>query len=102
MATINVTEQDFEQIIAENKTVLVDFWAEWCPPCKMIAPVLEELDQQIEELTVVKVNADENPNLLQKFQIMSIPTLKLFKNGEEVKTTVGFKPLEELKAWVNA
>ena len=96
MAIINASDNDFAQNIAEG-VVLVDFWAPWCGPCKMIAPVLEELDGEIEgKAKIVKVDVDENQGTASKFGIMSIPTLLLFKDGEMVDKVVGFQPKEAL------
>lgn len=88
---INTTDEDFESVVLKsNKTVLVDFWAEWCGPCKAISPVLEMLASEYKsKLKVVKINIDEYPESGVKYSVMSIPTLLLFKNGEVVKTIVG-------------
>ena len=96
MAIINASDNDFAQNIEEG-VVLVDFWAPWCGPCKMIAPVLEELDGEIEgKANIVKVDVDENQGTASKYGIMSIPTLLLFKDGEMVDKVVGFQPKEAL------
>lgn len=103
MATIHATQESFQELIQEHKTVLVDFWAEWCAPCRVLSPILEELDAQTgDDLTIVKVNVDENPELSERFGIMSIPTMKLFRDGQEAKSLVGVTPLEELKDWVDS
>ena len=102
MAIVNTKDSDFGQTI-QNGVVLVDFWAPWCGPCKMIAPVLEELSGKLgDTVTIAKVNVDDNPETAGKYGVMSIPTLKLFKDGVEVGTQVGFRPLGELEAWVQA
>lgn len=94
----NITDQTFQDVIQKPGLVLVDFWAPWCGPCRILGPILEELDQQFEDMvTIAKVNVDENPTVSSQFSVMSIPTLKLFKNGEEMTTLVGVQPLETLQ-----
>ena len=97
-STKKVTDQSFqEDVLASDKPVLVDFWAEWCGPCKMVAPVLEEIaTQHSDKLTVAKLNIDENPRISQRYQVMSIPQMSVFKGGEIVKTIVGAKPKSAL------
>jgi thioredoxin len=88
-----VTEQTFEQEVLKSETpVLVDFWAEWCGPCHAIAPVLDEIANERDELKVVKLNIDEEPAVAQRYGVMSIPTLILFKDGEPQAAAVGAMP----------
>jgi thioredoxin 1 len=91
MGTKKVTDETFEADVLKNdKPVLVDYWAEWCGPCKMVAPVLEAIaEEHGDKLEIVKLNVDENPAVTQKYNIMNIPTLGVFKNGEVVKELVG-------------
>ena len=96
MTIVHATDNSFSQDI-EKGLVLVDFWATWCGPCKMIAPVLEELDAEMSEtVKIVKVDVDENQATASQFGIMSIPTLLIFKDGQPVDKAVGFQPKEAL------
>ncbi|HSL68168.1 MAG TPA: thioredoxin [Actinomycetota bacterium] len=99
MAVIgDVTDQDFdERVLKSNEPVLVDFWAEWCVPCHMVSPVVEEIGQEKgESLRVAKLNIDENPEVTRRYGVMSIPTLMLFKGGEEKARVVGARGKEAL------
>jgi thioredoxin 1 len=93
-STKTVTDATFQDdVLTSDKPVLVDFWAEWCGPCKMVGPVLEEIAaEHAEKLTVVKLNIDENPQTARDYQILSIPTMSVFADGKIVKSIVGAKP----------
>ncbi|MGO0060047.1 thioredoxin [Brevibacillus fluminis] len=99
MAIVNVSDQSFGQEVEQSGTVLVDFWAPWCGPCKMIAPVLEQIDSEVgSQMKIVKLNVDDNPDTAGRFGVMSIPTLIVFKDGQPVDKLVGFQPKEALMA----
>jgi thioredoxin 1 len=96
---IEVTDTSFQaEVIESTDPVLVDFWAPWCGPCRMVAPVLEEIASERENLRVVKLNVDENQQTAAKFEVLSIPTLILFKNGAVAKKVVGAYPKKKLEA----
>ena len=96
-----INSQEFDNTI-ESGVVVVDFFATWCGPCKMLSPVIDELSGELENVNFVKVDIDQSMDLAQKFKIVSVPTLKVFKNGEEVDTLMGFLPKEVLKSKVEA
>ncbi|MBR6407850.1 MAG: thioredoxin [Clostridia bacterium] len=100
MAEIIITEQNFEaEVVSSDIPVLVDFWATWCGPCRMLAPIIEEIsEEQSGKVKVGKVNVDEQPALAAKFGVMSIPTVMVFKNGAVTQTSVGYRPKEEIEA----
>ena len=102
MATLKVTDASFKtDVVGASTPVVVDFWAEWCGPCKMIAPALEEIASELEgKVTIAKINVDENPGIAGEFGIRSIPTLMLFKDGKMAATKVGASPKSELKKWI--
>ncbi len=102
--TIAVTDGTFDEIVLKSATpVLVDFWATWCRPCQMVAPVLEGLtDEYAGKLTIAKLDVDQNQQTAQKYHVMSIPTMIVFKAGQPVKNIVGFKPKEKLKEELDA
>ena len=103
MATNKTNDQNFKTDVLDAKQpVLVDFWAEWCGPCKAIAPSLEELSEEMaSKLKIVKINVDENPSISQTYSIRSIPALMIFKNGEKVSEKMGALPKSALQSWVN-
>jgi thioredoxin 1 len=102
MATTKITDDSFENdVLKSGKPVLVDFWAEWCGPCKQIAPALEEISNELSGVTIAKLNIDENPIAPSKFGVRGIPTMILFKDGEVVATKVGAQPKGSILEWIN-
>lgn len=98
MAIIDLTKENFQaEITKSDKPVLVDFWAVWCGPCQMMAPILHELEAEMPDVQIGKVNVDEQMDLACQFRVVSIPTLIIFKNGQEVQRMVGVTSKEELK-----
>ena len=98
MAVIEITEANFEtEVLKSDVPVLVDFWAVWCGPCQMMAPILHELEAEMPDVQIGKVNVDEQMDLARQFRVVSIPTLIIFKNGQEVQRMVGVTSKEELK-----
>src|SRR5437588_9531742 len=102
-STVKATDASFEQEVLKSDTpVLVDFWAEWCGPCRMIGPSLEDIAKDMDgKLKVVKVNIDENPMVPTRYGVRSIPTLLLFKNGQVAATKIGAEPKQKLVSWIN-
>jgi len=98
-----ITDDSFNEVVSTNDLVLVDFWADWCGPCKMLSPILDEISEE-RGLLVGKLNVDENPAKMEEYSVHSIPTMVLFKSGQPVKTITGAKPkhllLKELSEWI--
>jgi len=104
MAIGKVSDADFEsEVLQSSGPVVVDFWAEWCGPCRQIAPALEEIAGSLNgRVRIVKLNVDENPQTASKYGVMSIPTLMIFKNGELASRQVGAAPRQKLEQWITA
>jgi thioredoxin 1 len=102
MATASVTDSSFAaDVLGASKPVLVDFWAEWCGPCKMIGPSLEELSEELaEKVTIVKLNIDDNPDAPTRYGVRGIPTMILFKDGQPAATKIGAEPKSRIQAWL--
>lgn len=96
-----VREENFSSEISAEGLVLVDFWAPWCGPCKMLAPLFEELDREIDDVKFLKLNVDNNPSVASRYRVGSIPTLLAFKDGVQVDQLVGFRPKEDLEAFIS-
>ena len=96
----DVTDQHFDtEVLGSEKPIMVDFWAEWCGPCRAVSPILDQIaTEHSEKIDVVKLNVDDNPETAMKYQITSIPTMKVFRGGEVVKTVIGAKPKPALEA----
>jgi thioredoxin 1 len=103
MSDMLITDDSFDLVIQHNPLILIDFWAEWCGPCKMLSPILDEISNE-RGLLVGKLNVDENPVKPTEYSVSSIPTMVLFKSGQPVKTIIGAKPkhllLKELEEWI--
>ena len=98
MSVLTITRDNFDsEVLKSDKTVLLDFWAAWCGPCRMLSPVVDEIAEEMPEIKVGKVNVDEQPELAQQFQVMSIPTLLVFKNGSLNNQAVGVQPKASIK-----
>lgn len=98
----HINEKEFNmEVLKEEGIVVVDFFATWCGPCKMLAPVLEDVQEEMKNVKIVKVDIDENPNVASDYKVKNIPTIKVFKNGEEITTNVGFLPKGALVEMIN-
>ena len=104
MASIIISDNSFEkEVLKSENLTLVDFWAEWCGPCKMIGPALEEISEEMkDDVRITKLNIDENPATPQKYNVRGIPTLLLFKNGEVMTEKVGALPKAQLQEWISS
>lgn len=96
MPVITVTKENFETVKNSEQTVLLDFYADWCGPCRMVSPIVEEIAEENPQYTVGKINVDDEPSLAQEFGVMSIPTLVVMKNGEIVQQSVGARPKQQI------
>lgn len=100
---IEITDKDFKQEVLDSKQlVLIDFWAPWCGPCKMLGPILEDLAQEVNNVKIVKINIDENLEVPSQLGIRSIPTMMLYKGGENIATKIGVLPKNSIKEWIES
>lgn len=100
---IEITDQDFKrEVLDSQQLVLIDFWAPWCGPCKMLGPILEELAQEMSNVKIVKINIDDNLEVPSQLGIRSIPTMMLYKGGENIATKIGVLPKNSIKEWIES
>jgi len=102
MSAMTVTKENLRELLESDKPVLLDFWAKWCPPCRMVSPIVDEIASEISHARVGKVDIDEQPELAEAFKVMSIPTLAVIKNGKVVHKTVGFRPKASILSMLEA
>ncbi len=100
MSLINLRNENLNEII-KNELVLVDFYADWCGPCRMLGPIIDNLGNEVSDITIVKVNIDNNEDIATEYSIMTIPTLLLFKNGKKIGIKQGFQSKDMLMKWIN-
>ena len=100
MSVLNLTKNNFKETVNTEKTVLIDFWAPWCGPCRMVSPIVDEIAEENPDIVVAKVNVDDEGELAQEFGVMSIPTLIVMKNGKIVNQSIGAKPKAQILAMV--
>ena len=102
MAVITITKENFQsEVVQSDKPVLLDFWATWCGPCRMVSPIVDQIADERSDIKVGKINVDEQPELAEQFRVMTIPTLLVFKNGEKVLSSVGVKPKQQIMEMLN-
>ena len=102
MSVIEITNDNFDsEVINSDKPVLLDFWASWCGPCRMVSPIVDEIAEENPQIKVGKVNVDEQSELAERYNVMSIPTLLLIKNGEVTASSIGYKPKEDLEQLIS-
>ncbi len=102
MSVLKITKDNFNnEVLNSNQTVLIDFWANWCGPCRMLSPIVDEIAEETTDVKICKVNVDEEPELSQAFQVMSIPMLAIVKNGKLVNKSVGVKPKAVIKQMIS-
>ena len=102
MSVLKITKDNFNnEVLNSNQTVLIDFWANWCGPCRMLSPIVDEIAEETTDVKICKVNVDEEPELSQAFQVMSIPMLAVVKNGKLVNKSVGVKPKAAIKQMIS-